>query len=58
MSSITKCTANKSKCLIDGVCCYVCDFKHWCEMRCVNDRCRRNNVMQCLKMKGGQNEQG
>ena len=54
--NITKCVTNNGGCLDPGVCCYECDHKGWCDLRCLNSGCRRERIKSRLKLttKGGQ----
>ena len=46
--NITKCVTNNGGCLDPGVCCYECDHKGWCDLRCLNSECRRERIKERL----------
>lgn len=47
--NLTKCFTNNGECLVPGICCYECDYKGWCNLRCANSECRRKQVKKRLK---------
>lgn len=51
MMNNTKCITSNGGCLVPGICCYECDHKGWCDIRCANSECRREQVKKRLKTK-------
>ena len=51
MMNNTKCITSNGGCLVPGICCYECDHKGWCDIRCINSECRREQVKKRLKTK-------
>lgn len=50
--NITKCANNIPVCLTPGICCYECDHKGWCSLRCENSACRRKQIKRRLNKEG------
>lgn len=48
MMNLTQCEGRCEKCLGESVCCYECDYKSWCDGRCLDTDCRRTMVKRRL----------